>query len=167
MSTWSTVSAALETALQGIEETLGFADGDYSQLHDYLLDHELPEKRLDYLKGDLADGTKATRAIGFEVLEQAEDQDQLFAAIANRDYAITIGFYYEVGVSGSGITTLKTAMRAVRGAIRGMGTELSGTVDRVRTISQTRPRLRTVAGVDETFLEAYINMEAFETNATF
>lgn len=167
MSTWSDVSSALITALQGIETTLGFTDGYFDQIHNYRLDHELPEKRVEYLYGELSTGAQALRAIGCEVLEEAEDQDQLFAAVSNRTYAVTIEFYYAVGVSGSGITTLKTHMRAVRNAVRGMGTELSSTVDRVTAIAQSRPALRTMAGVDETFLTAALTMEAFETNATF
>lgn len=166
MSTATSVRTAIETAIKAIETDLGFTDGDFDFLHTHLLDHELTERRLPYVKSALAAGSKVTRAIGIEVLER-ETHDQLFANVVNRVYQITIEFYYDVGTDGSGVKTLIDHMRAVREAIKDMATELSGTVDRVESINQTRPTLRRMAGLEEEFLVAQIQMEALEVEATF
>ena len=167
MSTATTVREALRDAIRGIETTLGFTDGDYSQIHEYLLEYEIPEKRTAYLKGTLSDGTFATRAIGIQVIE-TDTHDQLFADVTNRIYGIEIEVYSNAGTDGSGVQWVVTATRAIRNAIKGMGTELSSTVDRVESLETTRPSLVTVEGLERReIIVSSINMEAFETNATF
>lgn len=167
MSTAVTVRGALETAIQGIETSLGFASADYTQIHTHRLDHELPDRYSQYLKGSIDGGGKETRAIGIEVLER-ESHDQLFAQVVNRFYDITIEFYYDVKTDGTGVQTLINHMRAVRQAIKNMSTELSSTVDRVEEINQTRPEIVEIEGLERPFiLVARIEMVAFETSATF
>lgn len=172
MSTAADVRDAIHTAIAGIEEDLGFAEDDTSQIYKHLLDHELVEKQVGYLRGDLADGTKVTRAIGVEVLEQ-DDPFSLFPDSAgnmavSRVYEITIGFYYGVGVDGAGVRTMIEHMSRVTNAIRGLGSRLNGTVSRTVSFRQSRPKLLRVHGLDQTHcLYADITMQAEETGATY
>ena len=167
MSTATNVREALRDAIRGIETTLGFNNDDFSQIHEYLLEHEITELRTGYLKGELSDGTLATRAIGIQVLEE-DTHDQLFADVTNRIYQIEIELYYDVGSNGSGVQAMITAARKIRQAIKGMATELSSTVKQVLEIAQTRPKLVRVDGLeDQNILVMSLNMEALEVNATF
>ena len=168
MSTATDVRAAIRDAIRGVETSLGFRDGDYTQIHEYLLEHELYENRSDYLKGDIADGTKATRAVGIHVLEN-ETHDQLFAQVVNRLYQIEIGIYCDVSTNGAGVQLAVTMMRVIRQAIKNMTTELSNTVDRVESLTTRAPRIIRVEGLADRqeIINAAILMEALEVNATF
>lgn len=126
-STEATVRATIVTAIEGVYDTLGF-DQAPGNVKDYLLEYEPEERQPAYLMASV-DGKKVIRAWAVDV----RGNDDWYAAgnITKRTYRIRIRAYYAPGVGGEGINALIDGARAVRNAIRLLGSRLSETVDRV------------------------------------
>lgn len=129
-STESTVRAAVVAAIQAAKATLGL-DSD-SAIHDHLLDDVQAEEKLGYLMNDVSAVPKL-RAVGVQV---TADDNLFFDTQQNtfRTYEITIKLYYSPETDGDGMNRMIDAARAIRSAIKGIGTNLSSTVTNVVSV---------------------------------
>lgn len=128
----SDVRGAIVTAIQGIYSTLGFAESP-GNVKPYLFKNELPSKAGEFLSAKIAGETqKRVRAWGVEVIAQ-----ELYSAVSEiptRLYTITVEGYY--GAHGSTpINTLIDHALLVRGAIDGLTSRISNTVDRTVSVA--------------------------------
>lgn len=131
LSNEETVREVIVKAIEDIGFKLGFSG--QANVHDYLLDHEVPGEEVTYLTADV-DGRREIRAWGVDV----GGTDELFAtnAVSLRQYEIRIVGYYEIGAKGSGIKLLRKHARLIRGALFELGTHLKHRVRRTLGASQ-------------------------------
>jgi hypothetical protein len=126
-STEDTIRAAVVSALQGIYTTLGF-DDENGNVKSYLLDYERAEAITNYLTASVG-YKRVVRAWGVQVL--GDDKFEAIGYITRRTYRIEIVGYYDIGTSGSGVNALISGARAVRGALKDMGSTLGGRIDHI------------------------------------
>lgn len=124
-STESTVRAVLVAAVQGIASDLGFNEPT-GNVKDYPLEAHHPERYAAYLKA-LVGGKRRARAWAFDV--RGHDEPFALRNISKRTYIIRCIGYYEQGEDGEGHKDLIDHATKVRGAIRTLTNNLSGTVD--------------------------------------
>lgn len=131
-STEATVTSAIVAAIQAIAvSALGFDDAN-GNVRGYLLEHMADEKQTTYLMANVSSAKKA-RAWG--VFVTANDEPFAMGGITERTYHIRVVGYYEIGQNGEGAVLLANHSRKVRNAIKGIGISLSGTVDRILSMS--------------------------------
>lgn len=131
-STETTVRNAIVSAIRAIAVSkLGFQQPD-GNVHDYLLEHEQPERDAEYLMADV-NGERKVRAWGVWVT--ADDDWLGTGGLVRRGYTVRIMGYYEIGAAGEGAQALEEGARKIREALKDMTTTLNGTVDRTIDVS--------------------------------
>ena len=127
-STETTVRNVIVAAIQAIAVTdLGF-DNANGNVKDYLIDWERPEKYAQYLYSSVAT-QKVVRCWAVQVA--GHDEWYATGNQTARTYTIDVVAYYQWQSGGTDINTLTDHARKVRNAIRGLQSNLGGTVDRV------------------------------------
>lgn len=164
-STEAGVSSAIVSAVQAIAvSTLGFDDAN-GNVRDYLLEHVADEKQSSYL---IANVSSAKKVRCWACFVTANDVPFAVGNITERFYNIQIVGYYEIGQNGDGAKTLASHSRSVRNAIRGIGISLSGTVDRIVSVSDFT--IDKISGVDPSKGEILVgkyNIQAAKRNPDF
>lgn len=131
-STERTVRDAVVAAIRGISSSLGFDDAA-GNVHDYLLNYEIPEKSSAYLSARVA-GLRTERAWAVDVSSSEEVRALSPNSGANfnveRTYRVSVVGYYGMKPGGVVLNDLIDHARLVRGAIYGLTAKLSNTVDR-------------------------------------
>lgn len=164
-STEATVRSAIVTALQAIALTdLGF-DNPGGNIRPYLLDYEASEKKASYLSAQVA-GKNTVYAIAVDVT--GSDEWYAMGNITKRTYKIIVRIYRAVGVNGDGSTAVIEAARKIRGAIRGMTSTLSSTVDIASGTGELeRDFVDGVDGAHGEMVVGTLTYEAQKVNPTF
>lgn len=123
MSTEAVVRAAIVTAIEGIaQSSLGF-DAVKGNVKDYLLLYAPEERKAAYLKAQVS-GKQVPYAIGVEV--KGREEWYAMRNVARRFYSITIEIYRALD---AGVNEVIDKATVLRGAIHGMTSTLSETVD--------------------------------------
>ena len=141
-----TIREKYRDTLRSIVASLGFAAGDYSQVHEYFVEQERAELRTSYLKGTLLDGTKETRAYGIQTLP-SYDAFAISSDYFRTEYETRIRFYYDVGVNGSGANLITRHRVLMVAAIQALGGGLGGITDATLTLQLPEPTIIKIAGM--------------------
>lgn len=127
-STEATVRAEIVTAIRSVAKTeLGFDNFD-GNIKDYLLEFEREERAASYLVAQCG-GKLEIRCWAVQVT--SSEEVGAMGNISRRNYTVTVKGYYSLGSGGSGYKLLIDHIRAVRAAIKDLGTNLSGLCDRM------------------------------------
>lgn len=108
---------------------LGF-EQQQGNVRDYLLDYEAKSKAASYLAA-MVDGAQVVRCWAVQVLSNEEWHGA--NNLMKRTYQITIRGYYAVGADGEGVNAIIDGALKIQGAIRSLNSNLSLTVDTVRS----------------------------------
>lgn len=130
ISTEETVRNAIVSALESVANTDLEFDEPSGNIKSYLLRYEAPERNSNYLMA-FSGGKKKVKAWGVEV--KGNDDYYSTGNLTKRTYNITIEGYYSVGINGQGVNDIIKHARKVRAAIKGLTTNLGGTVDYVQS----------------------------------
>lgn len=132
-STERTVREALVAAIRGIALDLGF-DEPNGNVKDYPGDMHAGSTST-YVMAKV-DGAQKARCWAVDV--RARDVPHAMNNVWKRLYLIRVLAYYERGQNGEGYLALIDDARRVRGAIRGLTSNLGATVDLVTEASELR-----------------------------
>lgn len=126
VSTERTVREAIVGAIRGIAQTIGF-DEPKGNVQEYPAEfHAGPLSTYVMAK---VGGFQKARCWAVDV--KAREYPHAMNNVWKRTYSIRVLAYYERGQSGEGYLDLIDDARRVRGAIRGLTSNLGGTVDLV------------------------------------
>lgn len=143
---------------------LGFSDAN-GNVKDYLIDFHQPEEQTEYLIASVG-GQKRSRAWAVDV--RGDDEWYAINNVVKRAYLIQVVGYYEQGQNGEGVNALIDGARKIRGAIRGLSSNLSETVNLIESSTPLSiDRLRSLDGEWSEVLRGVMTYTALRVNPDF
>lgn len=147
ISTDRTVTETIVNALRANATLFGFDDID-GNIRDFLIEHEVPEQRSNFL---IADVLGVARVRAFSVFTTSTDSIVALTSgpdnsIIDRVYTTEIRIYEELGINGAGARQLLQLDSIARGIILRLGSTLRLVIDAVQPIQS--PRLSVLNGLE-------------------
>lgn len=147
-STEATLRAVIVAAIQGVAQSDLDFDDVKGNVRDYPLEMHHEEDLAGYLKAKVK-GEQVMRCWAVDV--RAHDEPFALNQVHRRVYAIRIFGYYSKGANGESYKDMIDHARVIRGQIRLLSNNLSGTVNRIVAATPLDIAERTGLGVGKMY----------------